>query len=273
MITLGWARPLGQAVFRQTTKSRLSLSGLFRSRLSGLRHSPARGFTYSASLAMDTLPSEERQILDRLRQGKHDKWGWVVYRCTYNDDEGWNRFKDIITRQLRRSIVDSDTPEIGDSLVWTFVEDRNMLDNASKDQLRVHFKDWAAKAFDAENPRREQRLYGTVFCARYKYFIQIDEGALRSVVYDAPQATERDPYGEGYVNFVKADWEPTSEDIPEEDKDLEPYEPIERCCDEDVGWMKLMSTQLTATFYNDMSGFSQEWYCYYKRPPEIAFVL
>lgn len=273
MTPLNWVRPLGQALFRSTPKSRFFLSGSLRLRPSGLRHLPVRGFTYSASLAMNTLPSEERQILDRLCQDKHDKWGWVVYRCTYSDDEGWNRFKDIITQRLHRSIANSDTPEIGDSLMWTFIEDRNTLDNAFKDQLRVHFRDWAAKAFDAENPRREQRLYGTIFCARYKYFIQIDEDALRSVVYDAPQATEGDPYGEGYVNFVKADWEPTSEDIPEEDKDLEPYEPIEGCHDEDVGWMKLMSTQLTPTLYNAMSGFSQEWYGYYKRPPEIAFVL
>jgi len=83
-----------------------------------------------------SLPSPQRVIFDCLKNDKHDKWGWVIYRCTYDDDEGWTRFKQFIIQQSRANITESDTPELADSLEWTFVEDRATLDGASKDQLR-----------------------------------------------------------------------------------------------------------------------------------------
>jgi hypothetical protein len=47
---------------------------------------------------------------------KHNKWGWVIYRCTYDDDEAWARFKQIINQRSRKTIAESDTPDAADSL-------------------------------------------------------------------------------------------------------------------------------------------------------------
>ena len=82
---------------------------------------------------MHILPSAEQNILSFLRHQKHERWGWVIYRCTYNDDEAWDRFKDFVDQQSRQFIAESDTPEIADSLEWTFIENRDILDNATKD--------------------------------------------------------------------------------------------------------------------------------------------
>jgi len=42
------------------------------------------------------LPSPDSVLLATLAKAKHDKWGFVVYRCTYQDDHAWQRFKQIM---------------------------------------------------------------------------------------------------------------------------------------------------------------------------------
>ena len=44
---------------------------------------------------VDDVP---HSILADLRRLKHDKWGWVIYRCTYGDDEAWSQFQKQIGR-------------------------------------------------------------------------------------------------------------------------------------------------------------------------------
>ena len=53
-----------------------------------------------------------------------------------------------------------------------------------------------------EQPRVEDYRFATFGNPRYTYFIGVDEGALKSVVYDAPQPPEKDMDCVGYVNFV-----------------------------------------------------------------------
>jgi hypothetical protein len=92
------------------------------------------------------LLSPEQVISKSLKNEKHDKWGWIIYRTTYDDDEGWTRFKQLITQQSFANIAESDAPEIADSLQWMFVEDRATLDGATKDHLRSRFQQWASDA-------------------------------------------------------------------------------------------------------------------------------
>lgn len=235
----------------------------------------AQRFTSSISKATTTsLPSPQRVIFDCLKKEKHEKWGWVIFRCTYDDDEGWTRFKQIIIQQSHANIAESDTPDLAGSLVWTFVEDRATLDGASKDQLRSRFKHWANEALKIEQPRVEDHRYGIYGIPRYTYFIHVDEGALKSVVYDAPQLPEPDLDGVGYVNFVDANWKSLSEltsivgDIGAEEDDV--HEPIDGCTEENVGWMKIASHMVGADFYQGMMGNRDSWYAFYKRPPEIS---
>jgi hypothetical protein len=236
----------------------------------------AQRFTSSASKATAmSLPSPERVILECLKNQKHDKWGWVIYRCTYDDDEGWTRFKQFINQQSRANIAESDTPELADSLEWTFVEDRATLDRASIDQLRSRFKQWAPGALITEQPRVKDHRYGTYGNPRYTFFVHVDEDALKSVVYEAPQPPELDLDGVGYVNFVNAGWRPLSElttivgDISGVGGD-EVHESIDGCTEENVGWMMIASHMVGAHYYEAMMGNPDSWYLFYKRPPEIS---
>ena len=71
-----------------------------------------------------------------------------------------------------------------------------MLDGASKDHLRSRFKQWAPEALRIEQPRVDDHRFGAFGIPRYTYFIDVDEGVLKSVVYDAPQPPEVDLEGE-----------------------------------------------------------------------------
>ena len=102
------------------------------------------------------LPSAHRNILDGLTKLNHDKWGFVIYRCTYKNDQDWARFKQLVHDRTKQLIAESDTPEIADSLEWTFVEERATLDGASRPQLRERFNTWAEKAYAIEQPRHSQ---------------------------------------------------------------------------------------------------------------------
>lgn len=228
-----------------------------------------------------------RYIHEFNKNGGFEKWGWIFYRCTYNNDEGWNRFKQMITQEMHKDIANSDTPEINrlleDNLKMTFIEDQNEFDGASKDQLRAHFQGWIADAFSAENPRATRKFDpDMVPPPRYRYFIQIDEDALRSVLYD-PEKPQGLPGQErwGYVNFVDGWWKSLGErhaitqdpDLKQEivDELEERYEPIEGCVEENVGWMMLDTIDVSVDFYHTICGFTQEvWPIYYQRPPGIV---
>src|SRR5271170_1181716 len=181
MQTHGWACSFGHSLLRQgfqfrpfkQTPSIFSLqSKPWPLPLApSLPLSPTQGFISSLSLAMP-LPSPTQNIQGSLRKMKHDKWGWVIYRCTYGDNEAWTLFKKIINQHSREIIADGDTPEAGDSLEWTFVEDRGTLDGASREQLRARFKAWAGEAIRTEQPQAENDQ--TFGIPRYNFFIQVD---------------------------------------------------------------------------------------------------
>jgi len=43
-------------------------------------------------------------------------WGFVIYRCTYGDDNSWNRFTNIVNERVRESMEFWDTPELMETL-------------------------------------------------------------------------------------------------------------------------------------------------------------
>nr|OQO02082.1 hypothetical protein B0A51_18457 [Rachicladosporium sp. CCFEE 5018] len=226
-----------------------------------------RAFVQSARVNLP-LRSPYRNIQDGLVEEKHDKWGWVIYRCFYEDDSAWERFKQIITQQTRAQILKSDAPEALNSLEWTFVSDRPTLENIPMNQLRSLFTDWAATAIQTEQPRATDHIL-QLSGPRYNYFIQVDEHALNSVV----SPTERDPLRSGLVKFVDARWRPLAELLPgqiEERKPEDELEAIDGCTDENVGWMLISPGIIGADFYEASYSFSfmDAWYVYYVRPPE-----
>ena len=136
-------------------------------------------------------------------------------------------------------------------------------------------------AYPAENPRAKHNFDPEMAPPpRYRYFVQIDEGSLRSIV-DSPKNAQGMTRRGGYVNFVDGWWKSLSEAYaenqdPQIKEDIEGeleegYEPIDGCLEGNVGWMMLNTVNVSPGFYQDIWGFTEEqWPLCYQRPPDIA---
>lgn len=167
------------------------------------------------------LPSTESQLVEVVDDMKHDKWGFVIYRCTYQDDQAWERFETKVYEHTQEWVQDpdTDTPEVANSLEWTFVENRAALKGASMAQLRERFNRRAALAVVDEQPRGRAQTQAkhpdvrTFGIPRYEHFIQIDEEALQSVLAQP----ETGFWPRGIDNFVDARWRPLGVDSANEE--------------------------------------------------------
>lgn len=193
---------------------------------------------------------------------KHDKWGWIIYRCTYKDESAWNRFKQSLLAQTEAYMArPEDPPAAAGSHELIFVEDRDSLDGVSINQLRVVFKQWRAQASVVEQPRVQDNL--SLYYSQHRYFVQVDEQSLQDL--------QDWGWDGGSVNFVDADWRSLRERLPTDQltDDYFAFEPIDGCTEEDVGWMKIAGPMIGEHFYEDMC--PDLWYVYYRRPHEILY--
>lgn len=217
------------------------------------------------------IPSDESLVMADLKRLKYDKWGYVVYRCTYKDDAAWGHFKQTIYQQTRQDLRESDTPELAEHVEWTFVEDREALDGVPIPRLRERFNRWAAKAVVAENPRAQAGTEGrsTIVGGRYNCFVHVDEEALQSVLRGPERENE---YGElAHVNFVDALWEPYGDSHFEGGYEPDILEPIDGCTEGNVGWMRMSVHLVFSAYIYVGAGDSTHWHLFYRRPPDIVF--
>ena len=137
-----------------------------------------------------------------------------------------------------------------ETLDWSVQQDRALLDGASTDKVRQHFRDWAASATGQQHS----------VAPRYRYCVHVDNESLKSIVNDALQPPAPDFEPIGYVNIICADCA-LDEDESEDE--------IEECTQNDVGWMKVPVDGLAPRTYS-MLGESGRWEICYVRQPDIA---
>ncbi|KAK1845944.1 hypothetical protein CCHR01_11436 [Colletotrichum chrysophilum] len=85
---------------------------------------------------LEELPSQpggyQRDIFSRIclnmiRTGYH-KWGFVIYRCTYDDGELWNRYLAQLKQSCHEELVKGRRAELLEKyLDWVIIEDRDKL--------------------------------------------------------------------------------------------------------------------------------------------------
>jgi hypothetical protein len=79
----------------------------------------SRSFTSGAiktQAILDAMSPATRLLDEYLREGGYQKWGWVIYRSTYQNDEDWDCIKEVITETIRKSIEYHKTPDFDHSL-------------------------------------------------------------------------------------------------------------------------------------------------------------
>ncbi|GJC88496.1 hypothetical protein ColLi_11334 [Colletotrichum liriopes] len=85
--------------------------------------------THPASYRRDAY---RRTCLNMISTGVH-KWGFVIYRCTYDNDELWNRYLTQLKGFYHADLVENRRAELLEQyLDCVVIEDRAALDNASR---------------------------------------------------------------------------------------------------------------------------------------------
>jgi hypothetical protein len=209
-----------------------------------------------------------------LENTGHDTWGWVFYRCTYSSDNDWSEFM----KELKRlSLKDFQYYGASETMVkkqiWTVIEDRDKLENASKSDVRRMFNEWVhSPEAAAEQPNAKQPVSeGYPPIPRYTYCMHVDETSLRSVL---------DKSRDWHVNIINRHWIPEEEESdddeadPEDDEDFDEvcdadiWPEIEGCTEEDVGWQMASDGDLVVGYIEYCH--HNHWRLYYERPSQRA---
>jgi hypothetical protein len=199
----------------------------------------------------DTNLNNADNIERYLQEDGHRTWGLVIYRCTYDSDDDWNKFMELLRNHIRQTLEFYNGLDILDSLSLTIIEDRSILDDASTSVVRELFKQWAATALEQE----QGEGIGPGLSQRYRYCIQVDDEALESIIEDESDA---------FINLIQKDWEPHTPNAREPAED-----PIEDCTLHDVGWMMVAYRDVMVDMYYQLRGYNN-WYTEYRRPPKVA---
>lgn len=211
---------------------------------------------------MDTCLNAADRLEALLDKDGFKTWGFVIYRCTYQDDPSWEKFLARFLNAVPDYLEFYSGLDLLDTFYPTVFEDPS-FDGATVVTLRKHFKQWAKSSLKEEQGVREDYYART---GRYRFFIMVDQEAMESVLSAA-----EDDYETGFVRMVNAEWKP--EVFDEEDiangNIPPPEEPLEGCTENDVGWMKV------CWGYVELPGFHkvcdwEDWEAYYTRPPEIV---
>lgn len=182
---------------------------------------------------IDASLNEADRLEALLEKDNFKTWGFVIYRCTYQDNAEWEKFMTRFLSAVPEFLQYYSGLDLLDTFAPTVFEDPS-FEGATVVALREHFNKWAKTA------RKEEQGVSENYRARigrYRFFITVDQEALESVLH-APEDIDEEV---AFVRMVHAEWEPQKydeEDIANGDVDP-PEEPLEGCTEHDVGWMKM----------------------------------
>jgi hypothetical protein len=126
------------------------------------------------------------------------KWGFIVYRCTYRDDDAWHRFitewRSMASAVVRRCYKDAES--IMKSFDLKVIEDRATLEGASPKDVRARHIFWARSdpLFVPFSNRTAKRIRAQdPIQTRYDFCVHVDAAALQSCLeYIALPEEKRD---------------------------------------------------------------------------------
>ncbi|KAK3347126.1 hypothetical protein B0T25DRAFT_461972 [Lasiosphaeria hispida] len=198
-----------------------------------------------------------------LFKSGHPKWGFLIYRVSYDDDEAWQRFMGILNRVSDNWIRRSRKERLLPYLFWTTMEDRAAFEGASKDAIRDHFRNWiSTRSVERDGPGADNPIIAER-SPRYRACLYVDKEVMESATLaEYPSAVNPTGF------FLKVGGR--DGDLAEEDLEEDEYDPIEGKSTFDVGW-QYVDLQLTTTIYDTMCENYDAWIRphFYQRPPAV----
>lgn len=196
-----------------------------------------------------------------MQECGHEMAGYVLYHTTYDSEADWKVFVTHLNAELEHTFELCNGKDVFDKFSLTVMDDRELFNAASTDNVRRHFQAWAAQNYRSEQPRAkdhgEHAVVRVEGSSRYRYAIYADAECLQSIIHGEVVA-----FNDGrWVKMLRSAWRQDPDD------DGEPYEPLEGVTRYDVGWMKVELSSLVE-FYE--YGYDPNyWDRVYRRPPEV----
>ncbi|PGH26616.1 hypothetical protein AJ80_01745 [Polytolypa hystricis UAMH7299] len=129
---------------------------------------------------------EEEIYPDALQENK--TWGFVVYRCSYNDDKAWNKMLKLIYRHAELRVdVEMDHYELWSRHKLIVMDDKAKFDGATTHDIRAHFshcvKDELNKVRKPRSKRQKTAWKYLTGATRYNFCLLVDDTCLESLSY------------------------------------------------------------------------------------------
>lgn len=75
-------------------------------------------------------------VRDVLEGDEPLRWGFLIYRCSYDDDEKWQRFMDHLNTRVRLNLREEGAEDLFDRIDWAVQEDEQELEGAPSSTVR-----------------------------------------------------------------------------------------------------------------------------------------
>ena len=228
-----------------------------------------------ASRAGDRAPNRSTEfntadIIERqMQQEGHRKWGFVIYRSTYDNEEEWEEFLRRVRFHTEEYLGFYGGRDLLESFELTVLSDQLLFNEASTDTIRRHFQQWCVSTWQSEQEPPGEQGTGTIlrmgWSARYRFAVQVDKEALHSVLHDAPAPPKHDLANKGWVKLIDKTWylgrggSSSTDNVD--------FPPIDGLSLEDLGWMKVPYSNLT--YHYQHCGMPNFWAMSYRRPPQV----
>lgn len=160
---------------------------------------------------LDLSLSWQDTINSMIRSGRH-KWGFLVYRTSYDDEAAWQRYLHILYRTTWIRLNDENLLCLFLYLSFTPMEDRSLFEGAYKDRIREHFKHWiSTRSVERDGPGADHPNL-IELCPRYRVCMSVDKEILNGASIDEfldagfwrPLGTSQDSRGADII-FRKVD--------------------------------------------------------------------
>ncbi|KAG6365845.1 hypothetical protein INS49_000021 [Diaporthe citri] len=117
----------------------------------------------------------------RMKKSGFRRFGFAVYRTTYDDDAAWERYLEVLKVTARRSLVHQGRDVLLEQYMdWPVISDRAKLDGASKADVRPHFKSWCAgRSEERDGPGATKDRAGRL--PRFKHCLYVDRKSLETL--------------------------------------------------------------------------------------------
>ncbi|KAK0624162.1 hypothetical protein B0T14DRAFT_517607 [Immersiella caudata] len=208
-------------------------------------------------------------VIDSLVHSGHHKWGFLVYRTSYDDDAAWQRYLQILNRSTWLGLNNENQLRMLPYLSYTPMEDRDLFEGASKDRIREHFRQWVAtRSVERDGPGADHPDLIELL-PRYRICMFTDKGILSATSIEEIEGLTT-PFAliQGRAVLIDSQFGQHQDYGGMDDI---PRPPVEGKTNYDVGWMYIQ-LQFTANAYNLLcSGGSEEWEPhrgFYTRPPD-----